>query len=78
MLNSKAKGLHPNSQRLLWSIFYDCPTHGMTTEAWVQLEQHGLIRHVDEKWEVTALGQGALSHYARFLKRDGLDCPPKD
>lgn len=84
MMNRKAGGLHPESQRLLWALVYKVP---QTLEfanklPWQQLEQRGLIRRLDdgpmgaERWEATQQGVIELQGYARFLARNGMNCPP--
>ena len=84
MNNQKASGLHPESQRLLWSLLYNRPQSFDNKKPWRQLEQRGLIRRIeagdlaDERWEVTPLGEAELQAYAPLLKRIGLSCPPND
>lgn len=83
MNHQKASGLHPESQRLLWSMVYNVPHQTFNdNKPWRQLEQRGLIRRVSEsyeayeRWEVTPRGVAELQVYAPFLKRIGLNCPP--
>lgn len=77
-MKQNAGGLHPNAQRLLWALFYE-QRYQYEMRTLQQLENRGFVRksEVDDRWEVTPQGAGALNFYATFLKRDGFDCPPK-
>lgn len=77
-MNQKTSGLHPNAQMLLRAIAYDLSfQYEMRTLQ--QLERSYLVEksEVTGRWEITPQGRAALDFYAPFLKRRGLDCPPK-
>lgn len=77
-MKQKSAGLHPNAQRLLWALFYE-QSYPYEMRTLQQLEDRECVRksEVDDRWEVTPQGEAALNFYAKFLRRDGFDCPPK-
>lgn len=85
MTNHKISGLHPDSQRLLWAMVYNRRTEPFDNKKpWRQLSSRKLITRIhadhmaEEQWAVTPLGVDILQCYAPYLKRMGLNCPPRD
>lgn len=83
-MNQTGRGLHPDSQRLLWALVYNRSQTFDNKKPYQQLEQRGLIRMIGPgyagggEWEATPQGVAELQSYAPFLKRVGLNCPPND
>lgn len=85
MNQTKPAGLHPEAQRLLWSLVYNQPeSFENISKPRRQLEQRGLIQLVEsipgafggDRWEATPAGVAELQAYAPFLRCTGRLCPP--